>query len=340
MLLSFSEYVNEHFGAITIDYPQSHNHPSIQDTYRFRPHTIGGNYGGNYRIPRHWNDSPILSGGFGGAGMGHFGAGPVKSKYESADEIKKAYDYLKSQLGKTYTSLRKGKKKGINMDKTFEDEVSKMSRTNQTEPGSMTHYEDSLEGEPLTYTIDTQVNPTPGTSGSYFDPPEPGDTGEYTIYIDQTDENIETLIKLGVPKDSLKNIFSIELQGLLVFVANNFNPNGAMASLSRRILGELEEKSNELDELYLADDNIGDRNEGELMEDGELTNGLMYLALKYIILIGIGPYKDTNDLWDKKREIIKQMAKLPNKEFYALEKKSKDIKNSITYYLNFDAFAN
>ena len=47
-------------------------------------------------------------------------------------------------------SLKNGKGEGININKSFEDEVSKMSRTNQTEPGSMSHYEDGLEGEPLT----------------------------------------------------------------------------------------------------------------------------------------------------------------------------------------------
>ena len=64
MVKSYLEYIAEHFGAITIERPPEDmfvKNPNLP-----QPLSINTWVGGTGRIPMHWNNSPYLSGGFGG----------------------------------------------------------------------------------------------------------------------------------------------------------------------------------------------------------------------------------------------------------------------------------
>ena len=93
MVKSYSEYIKEHFGAITIEYPPEHmvvRNPNLP-----QPLAINTWVGGTGRIPMHWNNSPYLSGGFGGSGYGRFGQDPAgENKIDLNQEADDAYDAI------------------------------------------------------------------------------------------------------------------------------------------------------------------------------------------------------------------------------------------------------
>ena len=89
MVKSYSEYIKEHFGAITIEYPPEDmftRNPSVPTPLALNTHV-----GGSTRLPMHWNNSPFLSGGFGGSGYGRFGSDPdgedIDVKYNRYHEM-------------------------------------------------------------------------------------------------------------------------------------------------------------------------------------------------------------------------------------------------------------
>ena len=87
MVKGYLEYIAEHFGAITIEYPPEDmfvKNPNLP-----QPLSINTWVGGTGRIQMQWNNSPYLSGGFGGSGYGRFGQDPDGN--DSSDPI---LDYL------------------------------------------------------------------------------------------------------------------------------------------------------------------------------------------------------------------------------------------------------
>ena len=329
MILPFSKYINENFGAITINYPPSHSHPSIQDDSMFRPNLIGGAYGGNYRIPRHWNDAPFISGSYGGSGFGHFGSAP-SFDYESNEDIKKAYYHYHSMLDNIRNMIIKNNSNSNKAIADYNNEIEKMSKANQTKPGSATWYEDSLEGEPLTFETDTISEPTPGTSGTYYDPPEDGDSGEYLIQLEYDKDNIETLNKLGIKKSSIEDVTKLDLTDLLEYVANAYS-DSEIGNIAKTLLNEI---------LYKHLENLEeDFFQGSITTDGEITESLTsykdYLALKYIFQIGLTQYTSNVELIKEKQKIIKEISKIPNRKYYEIKKEIDKIKGAISVHLDF-----
>ena len=338
-LLSFKEFVNETFGAISMEFPPGHDRPLIQTPDIIKPLSISGPYGGNARIPRQWNNAPYLSGGFSGSGYGHFGAGP--SDMDTPSELKDGS--YKKYLKKDYKSLDDAKETLTNLDK----EISKRRRKSEllkslkdiderwkkeaADPKTLEKYESELEGHPLEYSLEMAIAPTPGHPGSYMDPPEPGDPGEYKIRLDGSDSNKTILKALGFSNDDMRKIFSLDLN--LVFNhAESWSNVSDIKQLSSAGLGFAEETEEELDREYF-DDELGHYS-GDLFEDLEMDNALAYLAFKYIIIIGIERVIEKTQLRKETLEIGNAIRNIPREHIKELLKKRSIVQKAASKHLD------
>ena len=152
MVKSYKEYIKEHFGAITIEYPPEHmfvRNPSVPT-----PLSINTHVGGIGRMPMHWNNSPYLSGGFGGAGGGRFGQDPTGEEdinNDKRNEISdlqsdRALDYMVEK----FTSIEKS------LGETEYENIC-MSMLNDIDSGNLNLEEDDIDGTINDKILDPQI---------------------------------------------------------------------------------------------------------------------------------------------------------------------------------------
>lgn len=205
MVKGYLEYIKEHFGAITIEYPPEHIF--IRNPSEPKPLGLNSWVGGTGRIPMHWNNSPYLSGGFGGSGYGRFGQDPDEEGWAdintradaSFDKKMDALNLISTKLMEVsdkvpYTAIANEIMQDIDSGKL------------DLEDGDSGDSEKlNLIGIPVfSKTFET---PTEGSPGTYFDPPDPGDSGEYETFIaEPKDSNFYKIF--GV--NSMKDIPSID----------------------------------------------------------------------------------------------------------------------------------
>lgn len=176
MVKGYLEYIKEHFGAITIEYPPETmftRNPSEP-----KPLGINSTVSGTGRIPMHWNDSPYMSGGFSGSGYGRFGEDPVQSNvYATVDSYIEKLKVL-DKVYNEYMDLSKS---------TFMKPILEMKDDIESGVFDPNEDDEALSGEFNSIGMNVYVEiidmPTSGDSGSYYDPPEPGEPGNYEINI-------------------------------------------------------------------------------------------------------------------------------------------------------------
>ena len=283
MVKSFSEYIKEHFGAITVEYPPEHmfvKNPNLP-----QPLSINTWVGGTGRIPKHWNNSPYLSGGFGGSGYGRFGQDPNPDESISNELdnylniLSKIDDILSGFQNDEYVKIALELKKDIEDGKILLDDMGpEASRLDDLGIGTE---------------IEIHKNPTSGTSGSYYKSPDSGESGKYETFIagsasrsNQDDrelanilgvESIESIPSLDdISYDFLRNSIYI----LEIFSKIGIRQAGVWLLQSAVQLGKgLEMKYEEIDERYFDDYGSSDT-EYELYDISDET---YYDSLKYLI---------------------------------------------------------
>jgi hypothetical protein len=321
MVKSYKEYIKEHFGAITIEYPPEHmfvRNPSVPT-----PLSINTHVGGIGRMPMHWNNSPYLSGGFGGAGGGRFGQDPTGEEEGSDNKEKnKILDY-QSDLALSYL-IEKFSVVDDNLSNTKYENIC-MSMLENIESGKLDLVDDDTDGTindnmlsiGVEIFYERTAEPTEGSSGDYFNPPEGGENGEYESYITGPINSSN--------KELFNNIFEIdsvnELPSLDDIVIN-FRKNLPSISLAilktglsrygileilnknvRYIEGRLESKYESLDEYYFEGNGYYEDHEDIFEQFDELNLGvLLYLT------------KLCNNSYNKQRtELYKKIEGINNK---------------------------
>ncbi len=254
MVKGYLEYIKEHFGAITIEYP-----PETMFTRNpSEPKPLGINswVGGTGRIPMHWNNSPYLSGGFTGSGNGRFGEDPIPSNsytiidsyVEKLKVLNKAYD--------EYINLSRG---------AFMKPILEMKKDIESGFFDPNEDDEGLSGEFNLIGIDVYTEvidmPTSGDSGNYYDPPEPGDSGTYEIHITGPSDDKDSAKFLNLMNIKSTNELS-DLQSIIDRVSLLEKPIGILMSelgmdLEFKLLIETVDKiSDKIDEFYLELDNV------------------------------------------------------------------------------------
>ena len=346
-LLSFEEFVNENFGAITMNFPPGHDKPLIQTPDIAKPLSISGNYGGNSRIPKQWINSPSLSGGFYGSGYGHFGESPndkdtssdasssdyrrhLKDEYKSTEDVKKTLMGLAGEMRD-----RNNKKRELMNLQDIEEAFVKESNDEEL----LNRLEEEMDGLELDYDVEIITRPTDGNSGTYDDPPEGGVGGEYEASLINDLYNTQSLETLGFPKNvsspasPINRITNLKLFHLFLMTGNAFN-NKILKEASSKLAGALEEKFHSIDEDIWDDSNV-DFYTGELFEEADFGRGIDYLAFKYIILAGLRIQKEYWKLNDEIRSIKNIKAGLPRKEMKKIYQKLVSISEAARKHLGF-----
>ena len=179
MVKSYSEYIKEHFGAITIEYPPEHmvvRNPNLP-----QPLAINTWVGGTGRIPMHWNNSPYLSGGFGGSGYGRFGQDPAgENKIDLNQEADDAYDArFKALIELSGVANEFYQKEEIIYKDIVDTMMTSIENSDLDLNDADTGESEFLNLTGITVSSEELEAPTSGTSGTYWDPPDPGEAGEY-----------------------------------------------------------------------------------------------------------------------------------------------------------------
>ena len=90
---NFNLYINENFGAITIERnpPEKFMHePDVK-----RPTALAFYTGAAGKIPAHWDNSPFLSGGaFGPSSTNQFGSNPRVKKANHQRKVYSFHDFI------------------------------------------------------------------------------------------------------------------------------------------------------------------------------------------------------------------------------------------------------
>ena len=281
MVKSFSEYIKEHFGAITVEYPPEHmfvKNPNLP-----QPLSINTWVGGTGRIPKHWNNSPYLSGGFGGSGYGRFGQDPDTDKSISNEldnylnTLSEIDDIISSFQNDEYVKIALELKKDVEDGKII---------LNDSGPEDLKLGDLGIETE-----IEIHSHPTPGDSGSYYEPPDPGESGEYETFIKgagASTDDLELARLLGVK--SIKDIPSLdEIANIVLleslYIMKTFH-NLGISEIGDWLIGSADSLEKSLQSLYEDADEGYFENEGSISTEYELSDiseETYYDSLKYLI---------------------------------------------------------
>jgi hypothetical protein len=227
MVKGYLEYIKEHFGAITIERPPEDmfvRNPNLP-----QPLSINTRVGGTNRIPMHWNNSPYLSGGFGGSGYGRFGQDPEETSVQLNDSfsanINKKIEILIS-ISDSILSF-------IDIS-GYSKVVKEMVNYVQREALSLTgagggELNSQLNNIEILVTSEMIDKPVPGSSGSYLEAPDPGEGGVYQTFISGTSKVADILdIKTvdDIPTiDDMVEVLS-ENEKLLYMIFNEYGKIG------------------------------------------------------------------------------------------------------------------
>jgi len=328
MVLNFEQYIKEHFGAITIEYPPNH---MSSNNVGPKPLSVASNaIHPSGRIPLHWNNSPFLSGGFSGSGSGRFGADPDEENSEiNVDDINSAFDNnLNIHLKISELKKNKDKKSGVY--------VLLQRALRELDNGQyIRELNDSLEGLPLDIDVDVLQKPTPGTSGSYYDPPEPGDAGEYAITISEDNDILQQL-------DTNRNIIHVDLEDIISnfvgYVSGldiaNYDKFKDALELSSSLIDAMQNIYDQLDDDY-DNDNTSEYSNRDLLEEIADQEEDFYM-LKYILSIGYAITKYNKDSGYNKemRELINSQSGIGVSFFTKQSENLRKIKGKISRELD------
>ena len=310
MVKSFSEYIKEHFGAITVEYPPEHmvvKNPNLP-----QPLSINTWVGGTGRIPKQWNNSPYLSGGFGGSGYGRFGQDPVESTSNELDN----YLNTLSEIDSILSNFQNDEyvKIALDLKKDIEDGKVIPNWDNEGPEESRLH-DLGIETE-----IEILEYPTPGTSSTYDDPGDPGDSGEYETSITGTSsgseqDNQELARILGV--NSIEDIPTLDeiAAGVLndaLYIRKTCYDLG-MEETANWLIDSANSIESNLQRLYEEKDNEYFENEGSMQSEYELydlADEAAYDSLKYLIRFSMIDNKSNRlDANQEIREKVKGLAR-------------------------------
>jgi len=351
MIKSYSEYIKEHFGAVTIEYP-------IEDTVVRNPSmpqqlAINTHVGGVGRIPMHWNNSPYLSGGFGGSGYGRFGQDPDSGK-EDISNIIQLNQEIDTEIDNKLKSIsdRISISQDMLSDTKFESICSNMIQ--QIESGKLDLVDDDTEGtindELLSLDIQVEVetikNPEEGDQGDYWTPPSGDDPGEYLTIItgpsNSGDEkkfedifNIKSLNDLPDLDDISMNIINSPLMAIAMNKTglNRYGVVDLFGDVYDTISSSLEERYEQLDEVYLE---IRSRTVSSMLSFDELVDGEVNIGVFLYLMLFIKEYKRIKNEQSLKTSLSDLRNALFNRKYRSEDSinKSKEVERIVSMVIN------
>tara|TARA_B100000963_G_scaffold334854_1_gene328446 strand:+ start:18360 stop:19394 length:1035 start_codon:yes stop_codon:yes gene_type:complete len=323
MIKSYEQYIKEHFGAITIEYPPEDlftRNPSVPTPLALNTHV-----GGAGRMPMHWNNSPYLSGGFGGSGYGRFGSDPdagnnnndIGTLYTEMDQyVSSLLDKVKAELDlhvitKTengeYEKILDEIKKNISSKKLILDEDYL-----DPEEGTINYW--MMDSE-IIFEVEMETPPTSGVPGTYYDPPEPGESGEYetTVWSSVSDETpIDPTPGIGSMEDVISTFNKYKRFIQITMYNEGLNKvYDMMQSTINNIGGWIDSEYEELDHEYF---DVGGTSSKE--EAGEVVDnlGILYYIFR-IVTVPLG------SIQKDRAEMQKVAYRRPPKNQYKLSDK-------------------
>jgi len=333
MIKSYSEYIKEHFGAITIEYPPEDmfvKNPNLP-----QPLSINTWVGGTGRIPMHWNNSPYLSGGFGGSGYGRFGQDPGERISDVNDSLDSQMDdkieMIVSLSDDLYSFMEK-----TNYSKVAEQMVRAVeSGELNLEDGDDGALNDKLNNIGIDVSVEVIESPEPGDMGDYWTPPSGGESGVYETYISGPSglSSVLGVSDLGkIPAiDDIIEMF-MDDKTIIRKVFNEYGPIGAdcynhLLEEAMRASKKLETEYEGFDEQYFENEGSSSLPSDEILY--ELTEIENYGVFKYLIDLSMSiPGKEHVAL---KREISKKGGDV--KSIQGIRSKAADIKKVLSYVI-------
>lgn len=285
MLKSYEEYIKEHFGAISIEYPPDHMNNNMVGR---KPLSIGSNaVQPSGRIPLHWNSSPYLSGGYSGSGQGRFGSDPD----EGVSSNKSEADVLMDDTLKAHTVSR-------DLNGEYSDVLSYIDNLYRNTEFKGTF--DSLEDDMLFIDIDVDEYPTPGMrSNDWEQPDDDGEPGRYTLYFSNMCEGMFT--SLGLSQEVMSKLYKVDayemLRNFVIYETKVLGSRGgAYSKMALDIMHKLEAIESTYEESFDMNDGSYDDEAEEIeLEALESCIGSNYdvptekcgTALKTILSVGV-----------------------------------------------------
>ncbi len=326
MVKGYEQYIKEHFGAITIEYPPEY--ASVRNPNVPHPLAINTGVGATGRIPMHWNNSPFLAGGFGGSGYGRFGMDPAEeNKIELNQEIDNKYDTrFKALIEFSKITDVFYKKEAL----VYEDIVDNMMNSIENSELDLNDV-DTGESELLIQagievSSEEISSPTAGSPGTYWDPPDPGESGEYETQITGTAAAIS---KLGF--DNVSSVPYLDDVGYMSdrtnasILAESFYRYGDIGKSAYALIMDMVNTiDSQLSRLYEGYDEDFDRN---LLDGEELIDAVdveHYGIFKYVMLL-------THAIIDNKSEHKKSKVELvktrPALDFIEISRRENNVSN-------------
>ena len=333
MLKSYLEYIKEHFGAITIEYPPEDmfvKNPNLP-----QPLSINTWVGGTGRIPMHWNNSPYLSGGFGGSGYGRFGLDPDEGNIDINDsldsEMDKKIEIIASLSNVLYSFMDK-----TNYNRTAEQMVRAVeNRELNLEDSDDGVLNNTLNDIGIDVSVEIIESPEPGDMGDYWTPPSGGESGVYETYITGPSElsSVLGISDLGkIPAiDDIIEMF-MDDKTIIRKIFNEYGPVGMdcynhLLEEAMRASKKLETEYEIFDEKYFENDGSSSLPNDEMLH--ELTEIENYGVFKYLIDLSMSiPGKEHVAL---KRKIAQDGQTV--KSVQEIRSKAADIKKVIGYVI-------
>lgn len=328
MILSFEEYIIEHFGAITIEYPPDHANPNLVGP---KPLSVGSNAVQPYgRIPLHWNHSPYISGAFSGSGSSHFGSDPDNEVTSNDSNIDSIMDNtLRFHMFKV--DLLEPTGLYSKLEVLYDSIIKEIS---EIKPNVLS---DINEGY-LSIDIETITEPAPGmVSHDWEQPDDPWEAGEYDVTINDEDGS---LIKfLGLDIKTLNGIYyKIDLSEILyefIKYEKGVGKTSTASKLAEDMISVIDDNITEYDESY------NDGGFGMISDDIEILESLgdyNLALLKLIFTIGVEIVFDKNDnnKIDKLRKVQKEFKEFyKNKVGKEVIKKREEMRDDLEKLFNF-----
>ena len=296
MVKSYLEYIKEHFGAITIERPPEDmfvKNPNLP-----QPLSINTWVGGTGRIPMHWNNSPYLSGGFGGSGYGRFGSDPDGN--DSSDLI---LDYLNAMvkieelLSKVdtneYVKIALELKKDLESGNILLDDMGPL--------------DEELDRIEIPVEIETIDYPTSGTNPTHDDPGDPGDAGEYQTLVILNDQLARLLeVDLGekskvIDLEEIANIYLLNSGFITMALTQAGIPEASswLEDCAENLEKNIQDIYEKMDDHYINDE---DSPNVDTLRD--ISEDVLYSSLKYLIKFSnINLRKDNLDTISNVRKI-------------------------------------
>lgn len=322
MVKSYLEYIKEHFGAITIE--RSPEDMFVRNPNLPQPLSINTRVGGTGRIPMHWNNSPYLSGGFGGSGYGRFGQDPEETGVQLNDSfsanINKKIEILISISDSILSFID-----GSGYSKVVKEMVNSVQSKalSLTDPGGG-ELNAQLNNIEILVTSEMINQPVSGSGGSYLEPPDLGESGVYQTFISGTSEvtgilDVKTVDDIPTI-DDMVDIF-LKNENMLYTVFNQYGKIGKACFLGIKeqvyhIQKRLEQTVDTYDQNYIEDGSADLMRDEDVYYAIDVSNpGIFIYLIKLVMCESGGNYKGHKEM----PELIKSIRSTGYENMFSVD---------------------